>query len=200
VLEHAIRSAEIGEAVENIVSNRLSTVSGTLRLSAPPTISDTLLTPLVIAFQTSYPDVRVQIFVTDRHIDHIAEGIDLAFRLGRLSDSSLIARKILTYRRQLVASPEYFKSRKAPESPQDLLDHRLLASGAASLRRAGLSAQRQRGQGNRLLSTLPHDQRFRRSHTRIAGGRRHRRASARGSAASDARRPARRSHARLAVS
>jgi len=64
VLEHAIRSAEIGEAVENIVSNRLSTVSGTLRLSAPPTISDTLLTPLVIAFQASYPDVRVQIFVT----------------------------------------------------------------------------------------------------------------------------------------
>ena len=70
------------EAVENIVSNRLSTVSGTLRLSAPPTISDTLLTPLVTAFQASYPDVRVQIFITDRHIDHIAEGIDLAFRLG----------------------------------------------------------------------------------------------------------------------
>jgi DNA-binding transcriptional LysR family regulator len=127
VLEHAIRTAEIGEAVENIVSNRLSTVSGTLRLSAPPTISDTLLTPLVIAFQASYPDVRVQIFVTDRHIDHIAEGIDLAFRLGRLRDSSLVARKILTYRRQLVASPEYLKTRKPPENPQDLLDHRLLA-------------------------------------------------------------------------
>jgi DNA-binding transcriptional LysR family regulator len=105
VLEHATRTAEIGEAVENIVSNRLSTISGTLRLSAPPTISDTLLTPLVIAFQASYPDVRVQIFATDRHIDHIAEGIDLAFRLGRLRDSSLVARKILTYRRQLVASP-----------------------------------------------------------------------------------------------
>src|SRR5438270_7616228 len=47
VLEHAIRTAEIGEAVENIVSNQLSTVSGTLRLSVPPTVSDTLLTPLV---------------------------------------------------------------------------------------------------------------------------------------------------------
>jgi DNA-binding transcriptional LysR family regulator len=127
VLEHAIRSAEIGEAVENIVSNRLSTVSGTLRLSAPPTISDTLLTPLVTGFQASYPNVRVQIFVTDRHIDHIAEGIDLAFRLGRLRDSSLVARKILTYRRQLVASPEYLKTREAPDSPQGLLDHRLLA-------------------------------------------------------------------------
>jgi DNA-binding transcriptional LysR family regulator len=127
VLEHAIRTAEIGEAVENIVSNRLSTVAGTLRLSAPPTISDTLLTPLVTGFQASYPDVRVQIFITDRHIDHIAEGIDLAFRLGRLRDSSLVARKVLTYRRQLVASPAYLKTHKAPESPKDILDHRLLA-------------------------------------------------------------------------
>ena len=96
VLEHAIRSAELSEAVENIVSNRLSSVSGTLRLSVMPSISDTLLTPLVTAFQASFPDVRVQILVTDRMVDLIAEGIDLAFRLGALKDSSLVARKILT--------------------------------------------------------------------------------------------------------
>ena len=51
VLEHAIRSAELSEAVESIVSNRLSDVSGTLRLSAMPSVSDTLTTPLVTAFQ-----------------------------------------------------------------------------------------------------------------------------------------------------
>jgi DNA-binding transcriptional LysR family regulator len=62
VLEHAQRSAEASEAVENIVSNRRSNVSGTLRLSAPPNISETLLTPLVTAFQASYPNVRVEIF------------------------------------------------------------------------------------------------------------------------------------------
>src|SRR5499427_5373485 len=127
VLEQAIRSAELSEAVDNIVSNRLSKVCGTLRLSAPPTISDTLLTPIVTAFQAAYPDVRVQIFVTDRHIDHVAEGIDLAFRLGALRDSSLVARKVLAYRRQLVASPDYLKSCRPPEAPKDLLDHRLLA-------------------------------------------------------------------------
>jgi hypothetical protein len=55
VLEHAQRSAEASEAVENIVSNQRSNVTGTLRLSAPPNISDTLLTPLVTAFQASYP-------------------------------------------------------------------------------------------------------------------------------------------------
>jgi DNA-binding transcriptional LysR family regulator len=127
VLQHAARSAELSEAVESIVSNRLSDVVGTLRLSAPPSISDTLLTPLVTAFQASYPNVRVQILVTDRFVDHIAEGVDLVFRLGALKDSSLIARRILSYRHQLVASPAYLKGCKPPKKPRDLLSHRLLS-------------------------------------------------------------------------
>jgi DNA-binding transcriptional LysR family regulator len=127
VLEYAARSAELSEAVESIVSNRLSAVSGSLRLSAPPSISDTLLTPLVTAFQASYPNVRVQILVTDRFVDHIAEGIDLAFRLGALRDSSLVAKRLLTYRHQLLASPAYLRGRDEPKKPQDLLNHRLLA-------------------------------------------------------------------------
>jgi DNA-binding transcriptional LysR family regulator len=97
-----------------------------LRLSAPPSISDTLLVPLVTAFQASYSDVRVQILVTDRFVDHIAKGVDLVFRLGPLKDSSLVARKLLTYRHQLVASPAYIERVKSPGRPQDLLEHRLL--------------------------------------------------------------------------
>jgi DNA-binding transcriptional LysR family regulator len=126
VLEHAKRSSEISEAVANIVSNRLSDVSGTLRLSAMPSISDTLLAPLMMAFQASYPNVRIQVLITDRMVDHIADGVDMVFRLGALKDSSLVARKILTYRHLLVASPTYLKSYKAPKKPEDLLDHRLL--------------------------------------------------------------------------
>src|ERR1700746_3886721 len=60
VLEHAQRIAELSEAVDNLVSNQLSTVAGVLRLSAPPSISDTLLAPLLGAFQASHPNVRVQ--------------------------------------------------------------------------------------------------------------------------------------------
>lgn len=127
VLEHAIRSAEISEAVRSIVSNRLSDVSGTLRLSAPPSISDTLLTPLITAFQASYPNVRIQVLVTDRFVDHIAEGVDMVFRLGALKDSSLVARRILTYRHPLVASRTYINACKPPQKPQDLLEHRLLS-------------------------------------------------------------------------
>ena len=128
VLEHAQHSTELSEAVDNIASNHLSNVSGVLRLSAPPSISDSFLAPLVGAFQASYPNVRVQVFITDRIVDQIAEGVDLVFKIGeQLKDSSLVARRILTYRHQLVASPIYLKKCKAPKTPQDLLDHRLLA-------------------------------------------------------------------------
>jgi DNA-binding transcriptional LysR family regulator len=126
VLEHAQRSAELSDAVDSIVSNVVSNVSGTLRLSAPPSISDSLVVPLVNA-QASYSNVRVSIFVTERFVDQIAEGIDLVFRRGMLADSTLIARRILTYRHQLVASPAYLKKHKTPRTPQDLLGHRLLA-------------------------------------------------------------------------
>jgi len=128
LLEHARRTAELSEAIDSIASNHLSKISGTLRLSAPPSISDSLIVPLVGAFQASYPDVRIQIFVSERFVDHIADGIDLAFRVGgALEDSSLVARKILTYRHQLVASPAYLKKSKPPQTPQDLLGHRLFS-------------------------------------------------------------------------
>jgi len=127
ILDHAQRSAEISGAIDNVVSYQSSNVSGKLRLSAPPSISDSLLAPLVGAFQATYPEVRVDIFVTNRFVDFIDEGIDLAIRLGTLKDSSLVAQKILTYRHRLVASPAYLERFKPPETPQELLGHRLLA-------------------------------------------------------------------------
>jgi DNA-binding transcriptional LysR family regulator len=128
VFEHAQHGAELSEAVDNIASNHLSNVLGVLRLSAPPSISDSLLAPLVCAFQVSYPKVRVQVFITDRIVDQIAEGVDLVFKVGeQLKDSSLVARRILTYRHQLLASPAYLAKCKPPKKPQDLLEHRLLA-------------------------------------------------------------------------
>jgi DNA-binding transcriptional LysR family regulator len=127
LLEHAQRSAELGEAVGDIVSNRRSNVSGALRLSAPPSISESFIVPLITAFQASYPNVRIEVFVTDRYVDHIVEGVDLVFRFGALRDSTLVARRILTYRHQLVASPLYLDKHKPPRTPRDLLSHRLLA-------------------------------------------------------------------------
>jgi DNA-binding transcriptional LysR family regulator len=126
MLEYARRGVELSEAVDSIVSDQLSGVSGLLRLSAPPSISDTLVSPLVGAFQAAYPKVRVQILITNRFVDHIVEGVDLVFRVGALPDSSLVARTILTYRDQLVASPAYLERCGAPAHPRDLHSHRLL--------------------------------------------------------------------------
>lgn len=128
VLEQAKRSAEVSEAVDHIASDHQSQVSGTLRISAPPSISDSLLAPLIGAFQASYPAVRFHVLITERIVDHIAEGVDLAFRIApALKDSSLVARKLLTYRHQLLASPVYLNKHKPPRTPKDLLNHRLLA-------------------------------------------------------------------------
>jgi DNA-binding transcriptional LysR family regulator len=127
ILEYAKHSSEISEAVENIISNRISDISGTLRLSAPPSISDSLVVPVIRAFQASYPNVRVQVFITERIVDQIAEDVDVAFKVGTFTDATLTARTLLTYRHQVVASPAYLATCKSPKKPQDLLNHRLLA-------------------------------------------------------------------------
>lgn len=132
VLREAQRSAEIGDAVSAIVSSRLSEVRGGISLSSPPSVADSLLAPLLSRFQAAHPGVAVRVMVTDRFVDHISEGVDLALRVGTLKDSSLVAKSLLTYRRQLVASPAYLEHARAPKHPRDLHDHRLLGFGVAA--------------------------------------------------------------------
>jgi DNA-binding transcriptional LysR family regulator len=127
IFAQAQRGAEVSEAVDSIVSNRLTEVRGMLRLTAPPSISENLLAPLIGAFRAAYPAVEVQMLVSDRQVDHISEGVDLALRLGPFADSSLVARPILRYRHRLVASPDYLEGRGTPEHPRELRDHQLLA-------------------------------------------------------------------------
>src|ERR1700760_1819947 len=76
LLEHAALGAQVSDAVLSIASNYGSTVSGRLRLSAPPSIADSFLAPLIIAFQARYPEVRVQVLIAERAVDHIADGVD----------------------------------------------------------------------------------------------------------------------------
>lgn len=127
ILSQAQQSAEIDEAVTSIVSNQLNDITGALRLSAPPNISDSLLAPIITAFQARYPGVRVQVMITHRFVDPITEGIDVAFRVGRMENSALVRKTVLHYRHQLVASPAYLALRAPVCHPNDLLSHRLIA-------------------------------------------------------------------------
>jgi DNA-binding transcriptional LysR family regulator len=153
VLEYAHRGAEISEAIENIASNHLSKVSGNLRLAAPPSISDSLLAPIVVAFQKEYPDVHIQVFITERIVDQIAEGVDLAFRVGELEDSSLVARRILTYRHQLVASPEYRRRTSRQRHRKTCLRTGCSPSRSGDRRTRGISSTRMARTGIRLHSS-----------------------------------------------
>jgi DNA-binding transcriptional LysR family regulator len=159
--------------MSNIATNHSTRVSGILRISAPPAISDSLLAPLIIRFQEAY-HVRVQVFTTDRILPQIAEGIDLAFRVGELEDSSLVVSHLLTYRHQSVASPSYLKNRKLPKRPAELAYFFFLDSAEYLV----LHARRWEGKSFDHFSTPPVDQRIRRLGDCTRCGRWNRRTSA----------------------
>jgi DNA-binding transcriptional LysR family regulator len=123
----AQQSIEIDEAVETIISNRRFDVSGTVRLATPPSISNSLIEPVVTAFQAAHPEVLVQGFVTERIVDQIADDVDIAFMVGTSLHPTLEADILLSYRHQLVASAAYLALHEPPNTPRELLDHRLLA-------------------------------------------------------------------------
>ncbi len=112
-----------------IINDRQAEVAGTLRLSIPPSLSETLIAPVLCAYQNLYPNIFIKTLVTERYVDLIEDGVDIALRVGKLSDSSLIARPMLVYRHLLVATPEYVETHGNPNHPEDLKQHRLITFG-----------------------------------------------------------------------
>ncbi len=127
--QYCRRGLEEIEAGGLALIDRQTEVSGTLRLSIPPNLADVLVTPLIIAFQKSYPKSLFKVMVTERYVDLIEDNVDVAMRVGQLDDSSLIARRLLAYRHILVASPGYIKLHGQPTHPDDLQTHRLITFG-----------------------------------------------------------------------
>jgi len=121
------RGLEEFETGALIINNRQSEVSGTLRISIAPNLSDILVTPIVCSFQKSYPKTVVKILVTERNVNLIEEGVDVALRVGELKDSSMIARQLFSYRHLLVASSGYLEQFGTPTHPDELSLHRLIS-------------------------------------------------------------------------
>ncbi|MFQ5972297.1 MAG: LysR substrate-binding domain-containing protein [Alphaproteobacteria bacterium] len=108
------------------VSQLDGTPSGILRLTVPASVGRLHVVPALAAFQERYPAVQVVLSVTDRLVDLVEGGLDLAIRIGRQRDSSLIARKIGSGRRIVCASPDYLASEGVPVTPADLAGHSCL--------------------------------------------------------------------------
>jgi DNA-binding transcriptional LysR family regulator len=96
---------------------------GTLKVTAPADLGDALLAELVKRVQTSFPDLAFEMLLTDRYVDLIAEGVDVAIRTGELRDSSLIAKSLGTIQWALFASPAYLQQAPVLETPAHLHAH-----------------------------------------------------------------------------
>ena len=123
---HCQRMVEAGRAADAAVSRLRDAPAGQLRITAPEASGVLLFAGLVPAFRRRYPLISVDMLVTDAHLDLIGERIDLAFRTGRLADSSFVSRHVGDVRRALVAAPDYVARAGLPVSPADLAGHACL--------------------------------------------------------------------------
>lgn len=114
------------EAANREVSDIAVTPRGLLRISMPLAFGRRWIAPLLPKFTADYPEIRVDARFTDRHVDPVAEGFDLALRVGQLADSAYVTRRIATFRTLLVAAPSYLAARGTPERPEDLGAHACL--------------------------------------------------------------------------
>ncbi|SNS59582.1 LysR family transcriptional regulator [Tropicimonas sediminicola] len=132
-LEHARRIVQDVQDARTVLSHKAHSVSGRLRVTASATFGMSFVVPFVPEFLRLYPDVQLDLHLTDALVDIVDQGYDLAFRLGELAPSSLLAQKIDENPRVLVASPEYLERAGAPQRPQDLTRHACLNFGDQSL-------------------------------------------------------------------
>jgi DNA-binding transcriptional LysR family regulator len=102
---------------------------GLLRVNAPMSFGTLKLGPALVAFMEKYPELQVQLTLSDEQIDAVQEGFDVTLRIAELAASSLIARRLLGVPRVFCASPAYITRRGTPEHPKDLKTHDCLTYG-----------------------------------------------------------------------
>lgn len=112
----------LGQAEEQV--GQLQTIpTGPLRITAPVEMGGVLLPEVLKKFQKNFPEVDLEVILTDQTVDLVAEGIDLAIRAGELRDSTLIAKKLGSVYFAAFASPAYVKAHGLPKTPKDLKGH-----------------------------------------------------------------------------
>ena len=126
-LDRATRILREGEAVEEEAGEQTTTPRGRVRVSAPLSFGIAYLGSTLPAFLQAYPDISVDFALSDRKVDLIAEGFDLALRIASLDSSSLLSRRLCSVRLLLVGAPTYFEKHGWPTHPAELVRHCALA-------------------------------------------------------------------------
>ncbi len=125
-LAHATRILAAIRDMEDAVASNRAAPRGLLRVNASLGFGRTTIAPIVSAFCKRHPQVEVQLDVTDRPVDLVENGYDLAIRFGALPDKRLAARRVLSNRRFLCASPRYLQQHGVPQTLADLSRHRCI--------------------------------------------------------------------------
>lgn len=118
---------ELGQITESL-DDELHALRGTIRVLAPVNMANTWLKPAWLRMMERFPDVRLDLMLSNRNQDLMSQPFDLAVRAGPQSDSSLVCRRIARIRTLLVAAPAYLERAGVPQSPHDLVHHRLLVA------------------------------------------------------------------------
>ncbi len=114
------------EEAERAITNLQSRPQGKVKLTAPVTYGEQQILPLVNDFMTQYSDVEVSAYLSNQQVDLVEEGFDLAIRLGKLSDSTMMAKKLGKRTSYVCASPSYLEKYGIPHSLSELDKHRCL--------------------------------------------------------------------------
>ena len=128
-LRHCQAMRDAAQAAKDMVEQVQSEPRGTVRVSCPVTLSQTVLAPLMPKYLQRYPEVRVEMLVANRPVNVVEEGVDVALRVRTsLEDSaSMVVKKLDLTQQILLASPQYLNRRGVPQSPHDLMQHDVLS-------------------------------------------------------------------------
>lgn len=114
------------DEAEAVAQEMTAMPRGVLRVNAPVTFGAYGMSPLVVDYMRHYPDVQVELTLSDRYVDLVDEGFEAVIRIGPLADSALIARKLKPYQLIACASPRYLAEFGTPVRPEELIDHQCL--------------------------------------------------------------------------